>query len=377
MASVFCGIVGLPNVGKSTLFNALLKKQVAAAQNYPFTTIEPNVGVVEVPDSRLQALAETVANENSKSEIRNSKQISNSNDQKLKNEDRIGRPPIVPAIVKFVDIAGLVKGAHKGEGLGNQFLSHIREVDAIVFVVRDFKNENVIRAGSENPKEDMEVLKEELLLKDLETIESQKSKLKGQNYNLKFKSAIEKLQEAIGRGIWAKDVGLDNQESAEVRNLFLLTDKPVVVVLNSDEDDLNKDPGIENGMRICAKLEEELASLSEEEQKQYLAELGISESGLDRLAKKAYQTLGLATFLTAGPKEVRAWTIKEGSLAPQAAGVIHTDFERGFIAADVVDWRKFVEVGGWQKARSSGVVRTIGKGEEIKEGMVVEFRFSV
>ena len=392
------GIVGLANVGKSTLLNALLKKQVAVSANYPFTTIEPNVGVVEVPDSRLQFLARTIAGENSKSETRNSKQIpthakasaggQNSNDQKSKEilnqvqNDRDGWPPIVPAAVKFVDIAGLVKGAHKGEGLGNQFLSHIREVDVIVFVVRDFKSEDVIRSGSTNPEEDLEVLRDELLLKDLETIESQKSKFKSQSDNEKFESALERAFEFVSRGKWLADE-FSADELSKIADLQLLSAKKFIIVLNSDEVDLSgenpygKDSPLRGALRISAKLEEELAGLSEDEQEEYLAEMGISESGLERLIKLAYQTLGLATFYTAGSKEVRAWTIKSGSLAPQAAGVIHSDFERGFIAADIVKFDDFVSVGGWKSARDKGLVKTIGKSEVMPKDVVVEFKFSV
>ena len=391
-------IVGLANVGKSALLNALLKKQGAVSANYPFTTIEPNVGVVEVPDSRLQFLARTIAGENSKSETRNPKQIptyakasaggQNSNDQKSKEilnqvqNDRDGWPPIVPAAVKFVDIAGLVKGAHKGEGLGNQFLSHIREVDVIVFVVRDFKSEDVIRSGSTNPEEDLEVLRDELLLKDLETIESQKSKFKSQSDNEKFESALERAFEFVSRGKWLADE-FSADELSKIADLQLLSAKKFIIVLNSDEVDLSgenpygKDSPLRGALRISAKLEEELAGLSEDEQEEYLAEMGISESGLERLIKLAYQTLGLATFYTAGSKEVRAWTIKSGSLAPQAAGVIHSDFERGFIAADIVKFDDFVSVGGWKSARDKGLVKTIGKSEVMPKDVVVEFKFSV
>lgn len=364
--SLKVGIVGLPNVGKSTLFNALLKKQVALAQNYPFTTIEPNVGVVEVPDERLEKLKEVVE----------------------KSEGLAPAFKIIPAIVEFVDIAGLVKGASKGEGLGNKFLSHIREVDAIVFVVRDFKSEDIIKTG-ENPKEDLEVLKTELMMKDLETIESQSAKGKGKSENPKFKSALVKLEDAVSKGIFANKVELDIQEQAEVKDLSLLTMKPYIVVVNSDEEDLSEVSKVSNGskvsnvqsidnaIRVSAKLEEELAALSTDEQKEYMSELGITESGLAKLAKRAYEVLGLATFLTAGPKEVRAWTIKYGSLAPAAAGVIHGDFERGFIAADIVPFEKFVEAGGWKEAKAKGLVKTIGKAEVMPEGSVVEFKFSV
>ena len=293
------GIVGLPNVGKSTLFNALLKKQVALAANYPFATIEPNVGVVPVPDPRLAILAGVVKTEK-----------------------------IVPATVTFVDIAGLVKGASQGEGLGNKFLAHIREVDAILYLLRDFADEDVIRSGSVDPAADLEILRMELQLADLE--------------------AKEKIN--------------------------LLAKKPEIIVLNTDEDKL----GIRDGqMRICAKLEEELAGLSEEEQKEYLKSLGLEKSGLEKVLQKAFETLGLMTFLTAGEKEVRAWTIRKGTKAPQAAGVIHTDFEKHFIKADVIYWEDFVKAGGWVEAKESGKVRLEGREYVMAEGDVVEFKVGV
>lgn len=365
MSQVFCGIVGLPNVGKSTLFNALLKKQVAASANYPFTTIEPNVGVVEVPDGRLEELKEVIE----------------------KSEGLNPAFKIVPAVVKFVDIAGLVRGAHKGEGLGNQFLSHIREVDAIVFVVRDFKNPDIIQTGTD-PKSDLEVLKDELLLKDLETLEkridsfSRELKTAGSNDpRRKVLEVMESAKKLVEEGKWLADV-MEEDDLQKIKELSLLSAKKYIVVVNCDEGELSgQGPTLSSlqgrTLMISAKLEEELSGLSEAEAKEYLAELGIEGSGLERLIKKGYELLGLSTFMTAGPKEVRAWTIKTGSLAPQAAGVIHTDFERGFIAADVIDWKGFVEVGGWKAARLAGKVVTIGKTEEIKDGMVVEFKFSV
>jgi len=288
------GIVGLANVGKSTLFNALLKKQVALAANYPFATIEPNIGVVPVPDPRLAILADVV---------------------KTKR--------IVPASVTFVDIAGLVKGSSQGEGLGNKFLARIREVDAILFLLRDFTDENVIRAGSTNPKDDLEILNMELELADLEAKEQ----------------------------------------------VNLLAKKPAIVVYNTDEDKLGGE-----GLRICAKLEEELAALSEEEQREYLKQLGITETGLEKVIKKAYEILDLQSFLTAGELEARAWTIKKGTKAPQAAGVIHTDFEKHFIKADVINWEEFVDLGGWVKAREAGKVRMEGRDYVMAEGDMVEFK---
>ncbi len=356
-----CGIVGLPNVGKSTLFNALLKKQVALSANYPFATIEPNVGVCEVPDERLEKLKGIV-------------------------EKTEGLGPgfkIIPATVSFVDIAGLVRGAASGEGLGNQFLSHIREVDVIVFVLRDFKNEDIVRSGSENPKSDLEVLKTELMLKDLEVIDKRVDSL-GRELKAVAPAdprhqvlvTLQKAKQLAEEGKWLEE-NLDIDELEKIKDLQLLSTKKSIYVINSDEDDLAKEPPVAGGIRICAKTEEDLASLDPEEQRLYLAELGVAEPGLNILIRKAYETLGLITFLTAGPKEVRAWTAQKGGLAPQAAGVIHSDFERGFIAAEVIPWNQLVEAGGWQAAKGKGLVKTIGKTEEVKDGMVVEFRFSV
>lgn len=291
--SLSVGIVGLPNVGKSTLFNALLKRQVAYVANFPFATIEPNVGVVPVPDERLEKLA------------------------------AIYQAPIVPATVKFVDIAGLIKGSSKGEGLGNKFLSHIREVDAILYLLRDFSDENIIKAGSVSPEEDLETLRLELELADL-----------------------------------------DSEEKVN-----LLAKKPAIIVYNTDEDKLNG-----SGLRICAKLEEELAELSEAEQKEYLQQLGIKKSGLEKVIQAAFEILGLQTFLTAGTKEVRAWTLQCGETALRASAVIHTDFMKNFIAADIVKFNDFVEVGGWKKARELGKVRLEGRDYLMQEGDVVEFK---
>ncbi|KKU38096.1 MAG: GTP-binding protein YchF [Candidatus Amesbacteria bacterium GW2011_GWA1_46_35] len=309
------GIVGLPNVGKSTLFNALLKKQQALVANYSFTTIEPNVGIVPVPDPRLDELADVIVRSPS-------------------TALRVSRPPVVPATVRFVDIAGLVKGASEGEGLGNKFLAHIREVDAILFLLRDFSDENIIRSGSVNPKEDLEILRLELELADAE--------------------AKEKIN--------------------------LLSKKPALIVHNVDEDKLAGE-----GLRICAKLEEELAALSEEEQREYLKQLGIEKTSLEKVIAAAFEILGLQTFLTApssakasegqgGKFEVRAWTIKNGSTALTAAGVIHTDFAKNFIKADVVNWEDFVRFGGWVKAREAGKVRLEGRDYVMAEGDVVEFK---
>jgi GTP-binding protein YchF len=362
-----CGIVGLPNVGKSTLFNALIKKQQALAANYPFATIEPNVGVVPVPDGRLGKLAQLV-----------------------KAEEKMGSlPPLVPTMIKFVDIAGLVKGASQGEGLGNQFLSHIREVDAIVQVVRNFSDENVIRSGSTEPKSDIEVINTELILADLQTVQnskikvkSDKSKLKNVEFEAKA-SAMDKLDSSLNDGKSARDIVLTDDEKGAVKSLQLLTGKPIIYVLNSDEGKVAelsqgaKRLGGQEAVYVSAKLEAELSVLSEEEQKAYLAELNIKESGLDKVIRKAYEVLGLSTFLTAGPKEVRAWTTQHGSKAPQAAGVIHTDFERGFIAAEVISSEDLLSAGSFKVAKDLGKIRLEGREYVMKDGDVVEFRFSV
>jgi len=325
------GIVGLPNAGKSTLFNALLKRQQAFVANYPFATIEPNVGVVPVPDPRLEKLAEIT-----------------------EKEEEI-KPPIRPATVEFVDIAGLVKGAHEGQGLGNKFLSHIREVHIICHVVRYFEDSNIVHvSGSVDPKRDREVIETELILADLQTLEKQKEDFK-------------ELKEALNNGKLAKDVVTDPDS---VRDLQLLTMKPVLEVANVSEDQLGK----VEGLAICAKTEADLAGLSTEEQKEYLRSLGLSESGLDRLIKEAYKTLGLISFLTTGKIESRAWTIVNGTKAPEAAGVIHTDFEKKFIKADVVKYPDFIAVGGWKAAREAGKVRSEGREYVIQDGDVVEFK---
>ena len=323
--SLSVGIIGLPNVGKSTLFNALLKKQQALAANYPFATIEPNVGVVPVPDERLAKLAEVVHTEK-----------------------------IVPATVKFVDIAGLVKGASTGEGLGNKFLAHIREVDAIAMVLRDFSDENVIRAGSENPKSDAEVLETELILADLQTVEKSKEPL------------AKRIAESLQKAVPVRDMSFTDEEMLVVKQMNLLTIKPVILVLNVDEDKLGKRDGY---IVLSAKLESELGD--------EIKDLGILESGLEQLIKKSYEILELQSFLTAGEIEARAWTIKKGTKAPQAAGVIHADFEKHFIKADVIYWEDFITLGGWAKAREVGKVRMEGKEYVMTEGDVVEFKVGV
>ena len=354
--NISVGIVGLPNVGKSTLFNALLKRQIADVANYPFCTIEPNVGVVEVPDSRLTKLAKVV----------------NSN-------------KLVPAVVKFIDIAGIVKGASKGEGLGNKFLSQIREVSVIAHVIRSFQDENVIHvAGEVDPKSDWEVINSELILADLETVAKGKNaKFNRANEKDQIKIALlEKLDKELNSGKLAKDVEMNEEEWETAREMQLLTLKPVIYVVNVDESQLKKDPktlvnfdpGNSPAVAICAKIEQELSELSAEEQKEYLKSLDLEKSGLERLIQVAYDTLGLISFLTAGEKEVRAWTIKKGTKAPQAAGVIHTDFEKAFIKAEIAAFVDFVELGGWSGLRERGKVRYEGKEYEMREGDVVDFK---
>ncbi len=360
------GIVGLPNVGKSTLFNALLKKRVALSANYPFATIEPNTGVVAVPDPRLQKLAELTKDEEKMSDL----------------------PPIVPAVVEFVDIAGLVKGASKGAGLGNKFLSHIREVDAIIHVLRDFEDNNIIREGSENPKSDRETIETELILADIETIQKlidfaeKELKFSKDLLDPKKLEILKKIKEDLDKGIYIGDSLIKTSEVLDERiqdwisKLPLLSTKPVLYVFNIAEQEYASRLRLEirdDEMVISAKIEEELVELSEEERIEYLKELGILETGLERLIKKAYNLLGLASYLTSGKKEVRAWTIKEGMKAPQAAGVIHTDFEKKFIRAEVIEYEKLIEATSHVQAKQKGWVRTEGKDYLVKDGDVVEF----
>ncbi len=367
--SLSVGIVGLPNVGKSTLFNALTRSKQADAQNYPFCTINPNVGVVEVPDERLQKLAE----------VSKSKKI-------------------IPTIIEFVDIAGLVAGASKGEGLGNKFLSHIREVDAIVQVVRDFSDPNVVNTqNSVDPKRDSEIINIELALADLSTVQKRLEALKSAAKNPANKEAprqlevCEKIYETLEQGNPARSLNLADDEKELIRDLNLLTMKPILYVLNTDEKKVSENPpqpslkgggtgtpplGGEGGdfiIQISAKLESELADLPENEAKEYLKSLGIEESGLDKLIKASYKILDLITFLTSGEPETRAWTVKNGAKAPQAAGVIHTDFIKGFIKADVVDWKDFISLGGWPRLKESGKMRLEGKEYVVKDGDVIFF----
>ncbi|MFW5703652.1 MAG: redox-regulated ATPase YchF [Patescibacteria group bacterium] len=366
MANLSIGIVGLPNVGKSTLFNSLLKKTVADAANYPFCTIEPNVGIVEVPDERLPRLA------------------------KIVNSSKT-----VPAAVEFYDIAGLVRGASKGEGLGNQFLSHIREVAAIAHVTRLFEDDDIIHVHNKvDPIDDIQTIETELIFADLATLEKQKKpgagKLTKEQEHL-F-SAIDKLKKALNEGTPARNVALTDDELAQARQLHLITAKPVFYVFNVSEAQLEDQPGtiahveqvlMEIGdpkasfVFLSAKLENEVLSFSEEEQKEYLQQYSLEETGLNRLIRTAYTSLNLISFLTAGEKEVRAWTIPVGTLAPQAAATIHTDFEKHFIKADIVPYATFVELGGWVKCREAGKVLSAGRDHEMKDGDVVEFKVGV
>lgn len=364
--SLSVGIVGLPNVGKSTLFNALLKKQQAYVANFPFATIEPNVGVVPVPDQRLSKLAEVT--------------------KKSENMDDL--PPKVPATVEFVDIAGLVAGAHKGEGLGNKFLSHIREVNAICHVLRDFKDENIVKEQSVNPKNDFETVEAELQLADLQTLEKQKDPGNTPDKTLRKRwEVVSRLKETVSEGKNAKEVKLrDDEEEAIAKELSLLTLKPILVVINIDEDELKNSDEIEKKIAemlsldpdqiiaICAKVEAQLADLGKKDQKAYLTDLGVNETGLERLIRKAFNTLGLITFLTAGEKEVRAWTIKRGENAKEAAGTIHTDFSDKFIKADVCAYNDFIESGGWKEAREKGKVRSEGKEYVVRDGDIILFK---
>ncbi len=357
--SLKVGIVGLPNVGKSTLFNALLKKRVALSANYPFATIEPNTGIVAVPDPRLQKLAELT-----------------------KEEEKMDSfPPIVPAVVEFVDIAGLVKGASQGAGLGNQFLSHIREVDAIVHVLRDFEDHNIVREGSISPDEDKATIETELALADLQTIEKLVSAQEKLSKTSKDPQETAKLDILVsikseleqGHYLGKYEIG-DERLRSWFTSLPLLTIKPVLYVYNVTETSFDTTRELNpNELMICARLEEELVELSDEERMEYLHEVGLQQTGLERLIRQAYHLLGLISFLTAGKKEVRAWTMKNGFKAPQAAGVIHTDFEKGFIRAQVIGYDKLVEAGSMKVAKEKGWVRTEGKDYLMQDGDVVEF----
>jgi len=357
------GIVGLPNAGKSTLFNALLKKQVAFAANYPFATIEPNLGVVPVPDERLIKLADIVAE----------------TEGDPSTSLRMNRPPIIPASVQFVDIAGLVKGAAQGEGLGNKFLSHIREVDLICHVTRYFEDADVVHvAGGVDPNRDKGIIETELILADLQTLNKQvETRGAKDKATLRKWELIQTLKIALDSGKAAREVIFDVEDREILQDLHLLTMKPVLYVANVSEsqliNQLTNQP-INSSLAISAKIEAELAELSEEEQRAYLKDLGLEKSGLERLIQKAYEMLGLLSFLTMGVKEVRAWTITKGTKAPAAAGVIHTDFEKKFIKAEVVSFDDLVAIGSKKKAQEVGKLRLEGKEYEMADGDVVEFK---
>ncbi|MES1025342.1 redox-regulated ATPase YchF [Gloeocapsa sp. BRSZ] len=359
------GIVGLPNVGKSTLFNALVANAKAEAANFPFCTIEPNVGVVAVPDERLQVLGEISAS-----------------------------AQIVPARVEFVDIAGLVKGASQGEGLGNQFLSHIREVDANVHVVRCFENDDIIHvAGSVDPKRDIEIINLELALADLAQIERRIERTKKQartSKDAQFEvSVLEKLSTALNEGKSVRQINLTEEEAATIKGLGLLSGKPIIYAANVSEEDLATGNEYVEQVRqiasqenaqvviVSAQVEAELVELPEEDKAEFLVSLGVEEGGLKSLIRATYELLGLRTYFTSGPKETRAWTIHAGMSAPQAAGVIHSDFERGFIRAETVAYKDLVATGSMNAAKEKGLVRSEGKEYVVQEGDVMLFRFNV
>ena len=360
------GIVGLPNVGKSTLFNALTSSMNAQSANYPFCTIEPNVGVVTVPDERLEILAKLCKTNN-----------------------------IIPTAIEFVDIAGLVKGASKGEGLGNQFLHNIREVDAIIQVVRCFDDENIVRENKVDPLNDIEIINTELILADLASIEKRQARIlkqvkSGDKLAVLEDKVLKKVSDLLSEGSFINpEEHFDEEEQGVLKQMNLMSVKPVIYCANVSENDLKdgndytklvEKYAAEHNAKtviISAKIEEELVALGKEEAKEYLADLGVEDSGIDKMIKSVYSLLKLLTFLTAGEKEVRAWTVKEGTTAPQAAGVIHTDFEKGFIRAEITPYKDFVELGSYPACKDKGVTRIEGKEYVIQDGDLVHFRFNV